>query len=201
MRLQRTRSSPSAPHSPLRRRPLGGGSIFLACALWATRSVAAGQESGPLAQEFERLHAHESLGGSICSDEERHTGISEISIERTVCYGACPSYTLILKADGSAEYQGRVFTRRKGRFVGKVNVAEFERLARYALAMGFFDLNDGYTCAVTDNPSVFVAVASPERRKLVYHYAPDHQTAPATLDVFEELIDRVGENVKWKKTR
>src|SRR5262249_32279706 len=145
-------------------------------------SVALGQGTGPLAHEFDSRHVRVEREG-VCPDIDTPTAILEIAIERTVCFGSCPNYTLILRSNGTAEYEGREFTRRKGRFVGRVEVEEFERLARYALAIGFFTLNDVYSCGVTDNPTVYVAVASADRRKLVYHYAPFHQTAPATLDV------------------
>jgi hypothetical protein len=51
MRVQRTRSSPSAPHSPLTRRPLGGGNLLFRVVILLALAVAACR-SGPTLNQF-----------------------------------------------------------------------------------------------------------------------------------------------------
>src|SRR6478735_2467917 len=46
--------------------------------------------------------------------ESTNHGITEIGIERTRCFGTCPSYTFIVKSDGSFRYNGESFTERAG---------------------------------------------------------------------------------------
>jgi hypothetical protein len=64
-----------------------------------------------------------------------------ISIDRSGCYGACPTYTVTFNRDGSAEMDARAYLPRLGHFVGKIRVTTFARIC-YALdRMGFFQLN------------------------------------------------------------
>lgn len=66
--------------------------------------------AGPIAMLYAGSGGLEG-GGAFC-DTSSQTGISEIAIEGTGCFGSCPIYTLILRSDGTATYMGRRNIRR-----------------------------------------------------------------------------------------
>jgi hypothetical protein len=157
--------------------------------------------AGPIQRLFEAEHGTELTG---LKDEDFvpcrgrvPSGVTEIAIERTSCYGYCSMYTLILKSDGTAEWVGYGNVKRMGRHVGKIDPAVVEALATMALDAGFFNMKDRYYCAVTDNPSEYVSIVRDGVRKTVLHYAPEHNPF-LPLYVLEETVYEVAERlVKW----
>src|SRR4051812_41638679 len=93
MRVQRTRSSPSAPRSPLTRGPLGvagliGLGLVAALSLECRKRV---ETPDPPAQALAALTPHDPLFPSA---------VAEVSLERLGCFGICPVYTLGLRSTG-----------------------------------------------------------------------------------------------------
>lgn len=121
-------------------------------------------------------------------------GITEIGIERTACFGTCPVYTFIIKSDGTFRYKGNRYVERLGDFTGKVPVWYFHQLAQFIRDSGYMELNDGYTCGVTDNPTTYTMVVMNGTRKTVSNYA---QAGPTKLWAVEELIDDLMSKAKW----
>ncbi|MEA2166543.1 MAG: hypothetical protein QOK37_4670 [Thermoanaerobaculia bacterium] len=91
---------------------------------------------------------------------------------------------------------GQAHVKHTGLLAGNIDTWYFNRLAKAAVGIGFFELRDRYTCAVTDNPTVYVAVTRFGQRKVIEHYAPD-MTGPAALLLFEESIDAAEQFIKW----
>lgn len=154
--------------------------------------------AGPLQREFQQSHGPATDADYVACEMpyDNSTGVTEISIERTPCYGFCPTYTLRLFSDGSVEYLGQASVEYVGTRRGKLHEYFFARLARVALGIGFFDMQDRYTCAVTDNPTVYVAVTKDGRRKVIEHYAAEWN-GPHALLLFEDAIDAVHNYVEW----
>lgn len=89
------------------------------------------------------------------------------SIERTACFGSCPTYKLTILQDGSATYEGRRFAAREGRYTGHVNAATMNALKAAADSLGFYKLEDKYDQPITDLPSVIIRVHADQRDKQV----------------------------------
>jgi Domain of unknown function (DUF6438) len=154
---------------------------------------------GPLQLEFELLTPRESNDISFCPDSEQKTGVTEISLERTGCYGYCPMYTVTLRSNGRASYEGRANVKHVGKFSGSIPVASFEFLAKVALELGAFDrLPSDISCAITDNPTVFLALARDGERRVISHYAPG-RAGPASLALLEQAIDIFSDQIAWKR--
>ena len=130
------------------------------------------------------------------SNEPRAGGeqISEMTLERTPCFGTCPAYRVTLRRDGTATYVGLEYVERKGTYSGKFY--GFERLAQLIEARGFFDLKDNYAINATDLPSTITSVVRAGRRKTVNNYGG---AGPLELWGIEEAIDGVVSNTKWQK--
>jgi hypothetical protein len=120
--------------------------------------------------------------------------ITEITLERTACFGTCPMYKITLRRDGTATYIGRRFVDRVGTYKG--NVYGFERLAQFVESQGFFKLNNEYTVAVTDLPSTITSAVRQGQRKTIVDYG---NIAPLELWAIEQAIDGIVANTKWEK--
>lgn len=154
---------------------------------------------GALQLEFERATPRDDRGLIPCPDPEEKSGVTEISLERTGCYGYCAMYTVTLRSDGSAAYQGRANVKHVGRFTGSLPVPVFELLAKAALELGVFDrLPSEITCPITDDSTTYLAFTREGQRRVISHYAPE-TTGPAALVLLEQSIDIVADQIDWKR--
>lgn len=155
-------------------------------------------EPGPLQRAYAESHSGTTDAEYPQCDTpyENTTGVTEIAIERTPCYGFCSTYTLRLFSDGRVEYRGQASVKFVGVRRGRLAPYFFTQLARAAVGIGFFELQERYACRVTDNPTIYVEVARRGQRKIIQHYAPDW-TGPQSLRLFEESVDAVQKYIDW----
>ena len=151
---------------------------------------------GVLAREYRKLHPRAEGRGSYCSSPDEKTDITEIALERTSCFGTCPAYTVRLRADGSVDYDGGAYVERAGKRHGRLPESGFQGLAALALDIVFFDLDESYSCMVTDMPTVFISVTRAGKKKIVRHYGGT-MTGPPRLSMFEDTIDTYTDSVEW----
>ena len=120
--------------------------------------------------------------------------ISEITLERTACFGSCPMYKVTLRRDGTATYVGREYVERKGTYKGQVY--GFQRLAQLIESRGYFNFKDNYTRPITDLPSTITSVVRAGSRKTIKNYG---DSGPVELWGIEAAIDGIVANTKWEK--
>ena len=80
------------------------------------------------------------------------TTVPVITLERTPCFGTCPSYKLTIYDDGKVEYEGRDFVKRKGKAEGQITKAELEELIREFERIDYQNLADDYTLSSKNCP-------------------------------------------------
>lgn len=149
---------------------------------------------GPIQRQFEASSAALSTKAfsERCASLETKSDVTEIAIEHAPCFGVCPIYTLVLRADGSAEYLTVTTSK-----VGILNSYSYQQLAHAAEEIGYFDLDSQYACSISDEPTVYISVVKNGVRKTIQHYSPEN-SGPTRLLMFEQLIDRVMQHVEWK---
>ena len=128
--------------------------------------------------------------------------ITQISLERTVCFGTCPVYKVTIHADGAVEFHGERFVALIGDFESSVNADQFEKLEAAVEQINFVDLEDEYRfhigpdnsrATVSDLPSRIVTVNWENMTKSVLNYFG----GPDELEVLESLIDEVTTVSQW----
>lgn len=140
--------------------------------------------------------------------EIRDEDIKSVSIrlERTPCYGNCPSYKLRIEGNGSVEYEGISSVEVLGIRTYEIPVERVRELVRQANKIGYFSLASSYHVPVTDLPSVTTAISDRTRLASVErNLVPDHvcemvgklQCAPASLHAFEQAIDEAAESTRF----
>jgi hypothetical protein len=122
--------------------------------------------------------------------------ITEVTLERTPCFGYCPSYKVTLRSDGTIIYEGRKFVEMTGAYKGEVY--NFERLAQLISSVNYFNLKDNYRARVSDLPSAITSVVQNGKRKTIIDYGG---AGPIELWGIEMAIDGMLKNAKLEKVK
>ena len=126
-------------------------------------------------------------------------GASELTLERSYCFGSCPVYRLTVWGDGKLAYFGKDHVKTKGRVLSHVSPEQLRSLIEAFNRASFFELQDSYSNhQVCDLPSASVSLKTILKEKKVYHYLGD-AAAPSRLTRLEEEIDEIVGTSQWVK--
>lgn len=140
-----------------------------------------------------------------------------ITLERTGCYGSCPSYTLTIAADGTLVFHATAYWARNSaggylKHSGIIHssisqeklrqlIAEFEKADYFSLRDSYED--EGCPSVATDSSSAYTSIQINGRRKAISHYHgciyKDEQwtTYPRQLTELEQRIDEIVDTKQW----
>lgn len=121
--------------------------------------------------------------------------IARIGLERTMCFGTCPAYTVIIHADGSFTYTGTAHVERMGDHRGTVPLWFLERVLRYVDEIDFMSIDATFDEGVLDAPSAYTLVEWRGTNHVVLNAA---NAAPSVVWVLERLIDDMLELATWE---
>lgn len=125
--------------------------------------------------------------------------ITSIRLNRTMCYGTCPSYEVTLSDDGTVTYHGDAHVKRMGDYLARIKPEAFRKLAQKFVGLGFYSFKGEYEEDVTDMPSQTLTVTSKGGTKKVHNYG---QLAPKSLYELHDLVDEVvAEATDWQKVK
>jgi hypothetical protein len=120
-----------------------------------------------------------------------------VSLERTVCFGTCPIYTVSVRGDGTTAFVGRRFVAATGERRARLSRSRVADLRAAVTRARVFTLRDRYDkMLVTDLPSVKLTFRVGSRTKRIYHYLGD-RSAPERLRRLECQIDRLARTSRW----
>ena len=109
-----------------------------------------------------------------------------ITMERTPCFGKCPSYKITIFNTGNVVYEGLQFAEKQGKFSKKLDKNELSELKEQLELLNIFALKDTYDSKITDIPSCILLINYKEKKKKIL----DRDGAPPEeLKKFEKLID------------
>ena len=126
-----------------------------------------------------------------------------ITLERTPCFGECPSYKLTISADGTVVYEGRQDVKQSGTIKSRISRAQIKQLVAEFERVNYFSLRDSYSGEVcpetwTDHPSAVTSLRLNGRSKTVRHYHGCKGLAElAKLTDLERRIDRIVNTARW----
>lgn len=110
----------------------------------------------------------------------------ELEMKRTACYGYCPEYTVKVDSEGRVQYEGINFVGTKGKREYTISSTQVQNIRRALISAEFFSLEDEYFEEVTDLPSTFITLTTPDQTKKVWEY----YNAPKKLLNLEKTIDQ-----------
>lgn len=155
--------------------------------------------------------------GSACARPDRTPEIDrdklKISLQRTGCFGPCPSYLVTIDGHGNVVFESRDF----GDGESKIDqIADFERgilfpgrhtdkiseqavdalIARFRKAR-FFELKNQYRYPVTDSATYFVTLDTGNGKKMIEDYVGAEAGMPASITALEDAIDQAAGTERW----
>jgi hypothetical protein len=124
-----------------------------------------------------------------------------IRLARGACFGSCPVYTVTVYGDGTVVWQGESYVQVPGSRITRISpdrvrdlIALFQKVNGTALGTSY----DHYM--MTDSSSARTTLVVQGQAKTISHYHGDW-SAPARLDILEDLIDQVLNTAQWIGTR
>lgn len=117
-----------------------------------------------------------------------------ITLQRTPCFGTCPTFVINVYRSGYATYEGRAHVEREGMFYTHIGADTLSRILADAERSGFYQLNDVYDRDVSDLPSSILRLVGNGKDKRVL-------ARMGTPESFKLLFGRVEElliPVAWK---
>lgn len=130
---------------------------------------------------------------------------TRITLERTVCYGMCPSYKLTISADGAVVFEGRRFVKKVGTAESTISqeglrelIERFDKINYFSLRDRYEDLGDGCKDWSTDGPSANTSITINGKTKSVRHYYGCRGIdAVEDLTILEQAIDDAVNTAQW----
>lgn len=120
-----------------------------------------------------------------------------ITLERGMCFGTCPVYTLTLSSNGTVLYDGQMYVKETGNRTGTISSSDFSSLISSFEEAGFDQLRDEYLAYnITDMPSAVLIVQDGNMTRRVDHYHGD-MSAPKILTDLEDLVDKAANSSQW----
>jgi hypothetical protein len=135
-----------------------------------------------------------SVLGAVAHAYSPADQITEVTLERTPCFGTCPNYKVTLRSDGTITYEGKRFVTMMGTYKGQAY--GFDKLAQFILAQDYFNLNDNYRIGASDLPSAITSVVQNGKRKTIVDYGG---AGPIGLWGIEMSIDGILRNAKLEQ--
>jgi hypothetical protein len=134
-----------------------------------------------------------TIGAATAEAQETLPEDLLITLERTPCFGSCPSYSVTIDAAGTVTYKGFKYVRVEGRQSDRIPVSRVAALWAAAKRIGFFEMRDSYRAPITDHPTTFVSIRGAGRSKRI----EDYVAGPDDLKQFERLIEETARTKRW----
>lgn len=119
-----------------------------------------------------------------------------VTLERTGCFGSCPSYTVAVSTTGIV-FEGRGFVVAEGKHTDTADADEVRKLAKRIVKADFYSMDDSYEASVTDNPTYVLTVLIDGQRKQVVDYVGVWEGMPAVITELEEGVDAFAQTQRW----
>jgi hypothetical protein len=123
-------------------------------------------------------------------------GVSYISMERTSCFGRCPSYQVEIFRNGIVRYTGRQFTEYTGVYEREIEPKDAQKLMKEFTNYRVDTCKDVYENMIADIPGIIYGFTIDGKEKKIHnaHFGPKY------LQVMANKIDAVAKpGIGWRK--
>jgi hypothetical protein len=162
--------------------------------LWLATSLALGMGLVHATRADALWAKHVAL--SVHPDLPLLTDTTVITLQRSLCFGVCPDYTLTVWGSGRVEFEGRAHVCAPAKQTAAADPLEVSRLVRAMVATGYPGYSWEQGSLATDNPTVTTSLKHEGVRYEIEHYHGD-SGAPRWLRAMEDEIDRVAGTQRW----
>ncbi len=121
----------------------------------------------------------------------------KLTLQRTMCFGTCPAYSVEIGADGTVRYEGTNFVAVVGKHQAHIPADRVRALYDAFVKADFFWTFDEYRARITDLPTYQVSISFDGRTKSVFDYAGQAVGMPKEISELENAIDAAAGTKKW----
>lgn len=114
-----------------------------------------------------------------------------ITLDRTGCFGRCPSYSVHIRGDGTVTYNGGSFVALTGSHRGWIPKETVLEIVNAFQQADYFSLRDRYVAGITDNPTYTTSISFDGRTKEVVDYVGASAGMPDSVTTLEDAIDKI----------
>lgn len=118
-----------------------------------------------------------------------------VAMERTACFGSCPSYKFSISKNGYAYYKGMAFVENEGEYKAKVSQELISSILEAAEKSHYYTMKEFYWEPITDVPSTYTSVLNKGER----FNRLNQSEAPQELIDFELFLDDIIKEINWTK--
>lgn len=119
-----------------------------------------------------------------------------ISLERTGCYGSCPSYSVIITREGIT-FEGSGYVAARGKHLAQVDASAVRKLGARFEATDFYSMESKYVASVTDSPTYILSISIDGHEKKVEDYVGEWEGMPAVITDLEDEVDSFADTKRW----
>lgn len=125
-----------------------------------------------------------------------------IKLQRTMCFGTCPVYSVMVDKEGNVNYYGEMFVYKSGEHYWKISEKKVNQLNDLIGDFGFksfiYEPGDEF---ITDRPSCITTVkySNGETKEIDHYYG--HISIDDSLTAFENKIERIIGTKKYVNPR
>lgn len=119
-----------------------------------------------------------------------------IVLQRTGCFGTCPSYTVTIDNSGIV-FEGGGFVVAAGRHTDSVDAADVRTLAKKFIDADFYSMDSEYVAGVTDNPTYVLSISIDGHEKKVEDYVGSWVGMPEIITELEDEVDALAQTQRW----
>jgi hypothetical protein len=122
-----------------------------------------------------------------------------IAVRRSMCFGACPSYSLTVSGDGSVIYKGDAYVQYCGEFRGHVAQEAVRQLVQLFERADYFNTFDKYGLDAQDDTTFTTAIAFDDKIKSVIDYEGQWVGMPESVLDIEDAVDHLTRPKVWAR--
>jgi hypothetical protein len=122
--------------------------------------------------------------------------ISQITVQRTWCYGICPIDSVTFNSDGRASYAGFQNTPRRGLYTGVLPLDQFRKMASFLEEQNYFELKPEIGSGNIDASDFMVSVV---RGNLPYNVTFRRGESRTLEEKMRKTLLVVADSIDWKR--
>lgn len=139
----------------------------------------------------ERLPSHHVTPPALRPDSK-----IAITLNRSGCFGNCPSYSVTLTPEGIV-FEGGGFVVATGRHAASVDPDAVRALAAHFIKADFYSMANEYIASVTDCPTYQLSITVDSHTKRVTDYVGSWEGMPAIITELEDAVDKLANTDRW----
>lgn len=120
-----------------------------------------------------------------------------IVLERSACFGACPSYTVTVNTSEGITFDGRSNVVALGKHTDKADGNQVRKLAKEFITADFYSMNASYRAMVTDNPTYILSISIDGHQKQIEDYVGSWVGMPEVISDLEDEVDAFAHTQRW----